>query len=424
MCAALGARAFLRRHQVADADFNIVIAERNDRLGIKIRVSGGGKCNITHSGEMMNVLDQGFFRLNEQRFLKPSFYGLDNQTVLQWLADKGVETYTRPNGRVFPTSGKATDVLEAFEARLAEHSIRVLLNARAKQVERVFSESDNPEPRFLIGFEDGAIRARFLLIATGGVSYSKTGTTGDGLRFAKSLGHTIVKPLGALAPIYFKSKPPQDLIGVSFRSIGLIAKSQSVEVKRRDDVLMTHLGISGPAALSISRDVAEMLENESVWLYLDFFSDDSDEALESKFISFQSERATQFARTFFESRLPDAIVPHLFKQSDLALGQKWHNLSKAQRKRLVDCSKKFFLAEAKEAPIERGEVSAGGVSLKEVNPKTMQSRRLPNLYFAGETLDIAGEVGGFNLQAAYSTGWSAGIAVATAFYNQARTSEK
>lgn len=405
MCAALGARTLLRKHHIPDSAFKIALAERNNRLGIKIRISGGGKCNITHAGDMKSVLAEGFFRQSEQRFLKPSFFELSNDVVLSWLHQKGVQTLTRENGRIFPRSGKADDVLRVFEELLSEHCIEVLLNAHVRHIRKETGV-------FIAEVGDTHIQSEHLLIATGGVSYSKTGTTGDGLRFAKQLGHTIVPPISALAPIYLTEKPHAELIGVSFRNVLLIAETPTRRFVRKGDVLITHLGISGPACLSISREVAEALMSERVSLFVDFFPDESAEVLERQFISFQTLRAGQFVRTFFEERLPNAIVSPLLAQAEVPIEQKWNNLAKAMRRKLTAVSKKYFLGSIKEVPLERGEVSAGGVALDEVSPKTMRSRLVPNLYFAGEVLDVAGEVGGFNLQAAYSTGWVAGESVA------------
>ena len=413
MCAALGARTLLRENDIPDMACQIAIAERNSRLGIKIRISGGGKCNITHAGEMMHVLAEGFLRKGEQRFLKPSFFELSNDTVLSWLHSKGVQTLTRENGRIFPRSGKADDVLCVFEKLLSEHSIEVLLNAHVQSVRKEIGT-------FIAEVNGTQIQSEHLLIATGGVSYSKTGTTGDGLRFAAEFGHTIVNPISALAPIYFTQKPPSDLIGISLRNALLIAETPTRKLTRKGDVLITHLGISGPACLSISRDVAEVLTAERVSLFVDCFPDESEQMLEQQFVSFQTARAGQFVRTFFEERLPNAIVPTLFAQAEVPLEQKWKSLSKPMRRSLTAISKKYFLGDVKDVPIERGEVSAGGVALREVNPKTMRSRHVENLYFAGEVLDVAGEVGGFNLQAAYSTGWVAGESVAKALLAERR----
>jgi predicted Rossmann fold flavoprotein len=401
ICAALGARAQLRRHGIPDAQTSICIFERNPELGIKIRISGGGKCNITHAGEMMSVLSEGFFRQNEQRFLKPAFYGLTNSDVLQWLRERGVETYTRPNGRVFPTSGKALDVLSAFKRLLSEHEIQVFPNVHISSVSRKGN-------MFAVAMGDAVVKAAQVIIATGGVSYSKVGTTGDGLRFAKAFGHTVVTPYAALAPIYFTKPPDAELVGVSLRQVGLLARASRVIASRMDDVLITHLGVSGPACLSLSREIALVCTSSAVDLCVNFFPKFSADDLHAKLLQLQQDHPTQFVRTFLEQQFPDAVVPFIFRAANVPVEQKWNNFTKDKRRALVETLSCFFLGRVKDVPIERGEVSAGGVALSEVNPKTMESRLVANLYFAGEVLDVAGEVGGFNLQAAYSTGWVAG----------------
>ncbi len=405
MCAALGARQHLRQSGIPDAAAHIVILERNAHLGIKIRISGGGKCNISHDGEMESVLEKGFLHPNERRFLKPAFFGLKNRDVIAWLHQHGVETYTRLNGRIFPVSGKATDVLEVFERMLKAHRIHVFTKARALDVER-------RESHFFVPLDDLAFQAQAVIVATGGVSYPKTGTTGDGLRFAEKLGHRIVKPRAALAPIYFKQAPPAELVGVSLRGVGLIAKSSFNTVTRIDDVLITHLGLSGPATLSLSREVAEALEKSKVEILIDFFPQLSFEALDALLLGEQQARPAQYVRTFLEEKLPNAIVPFILEAAEVAYEQKWHDLKRVLRRKLMSVLKQFSIGEVKEVPIERGEVSAGGVALSDINPKTMESRIVPNFYVVGEALDLAGEIGGFNLQAAYSTGWLAGISAA------------
>ena len=402
MCAALGARQHLRQCGIGDEHVQIVILERNARLGIKIRISGGGKCNISHDGDMMSVLEKGFLRPQERRFLKPSFFGLTNRQVVEWLHQNGVATYTRPNGRIFPLSGKATDVLSAFENMLREHRISVFTNALVRDVERQNSH-------FLVHLDNLVFQAQAVILATGGVSYSKTGTTGDGLRFAEKLGHRIVKPRAALAPIYLTPPPPAELVGISLRAVKLIAKSAAHTAARVDDVLITHLGISGPATLSLSREVAEASENSPVEMFLDFFPTQSPDELELLLCQVQHEHATQFLRTFLEGKLPNALVPFLLEAAGVAYQQKWSHLKKEHRRKLLHVLKAYPLGTVKEVPLERGEVSAGGVALSDINPKTMESRLVPNFYVAGEALDIAGEVGGFNLQGAYSTGWLAGV---------------
>ncbi|MBC8043658.1 MAG: aminoacetone oxidase family FAD-binding enzyme [Rhizobacter sp.] len=407
ICAALGARHLARSRGLSDAAFRITLLERNPRLGIKIRISGGGKCNITHAGEMQAVLAEGFSQQGEQRFLKPAFFTLTNAEVLRWLHAKGVPTFARENGRVFPTSGKALDVLTAFEQCLDDHRIDVRTGVRAGNVRRT-------ENGFEVSTAQGPFTAPFLILATGGVSYQKTGTTGDGLRFATSLGHTLAPLQAALAPVYFKSKPHNDLVGVSLRKVGLIVKSAQTQFRRVDDVLITHLGISGPACLSISREVAAAAAMKlPQQVLIDFFPATNEHVLDAELIGRSKSTPQQFVRTFFESVFPASLSRFVFEAAGVSITQLWRALTKDERKRLLQTVKAFPLGDVGGVPVDKGEVSAGGVNLKEVNAKTMASRLVPHLYLAGEMLDIAGEVGGFNLQAAYSTGWVAGIHAAS-----------
>ncbi|MDX2129180.1 MAG: aminoacetone oxidase family FAD-binding enzyme [Chloroherpetonaceae bacterium] len=414
MCAAIRARQ-IQKEKFPNSNLRITIYERNPRLGIKIRISGGGKCNITHEGDMMAVLREGFQLSNEKNFLKPSFFHLSNTQVLNWLHERHVETYTRDNGRVFPVSGRAEDVLEVFETLLQENEIEVLTFSRVldlKPKEQGFSLIVEIKAFVKEVFSDSVI------ISTGGVSYSKTGTTGDGIKFAKKMGHKIENPLAALAPIYFHEKPKKDWVGVSLRDVTLFARNSSNEIpKIRGDVLITHIGISGPACLSISRHVAENItanhtEKNSnpfpIEMCVDFLPEKNEQDLQLSLIEYGQRNSTQLVKTLIGTLIPNALVEDFFLQSENQLDQKWNSLQKEKRKSIASILKSFKLGRVLEVPIEKGEVSAGGVSLKDVNPKTMQSRLIQNLYFAGEVLDVAGEVGGFNLQAAYSTGWVSG----------------
>jgi predicted Rossmann fold flavoprotein len=410
MCAAIAARQAFRKAGVADAAAPVLLLERNARVGIKIRISGGGKCNITHAGDTMSVLQKGFRRKNEVRFLKHAFYHFPNTALLAWLRSQGLETFSRDNGRIFPVTNSAEDVLAAFEGLLAQHAVTVRTNARVA----VLAKRD---AGFSLTLEQDSkeIFADALILATGGVSYSKVGTTGDGIRFAKSLGHRTVPLRAALSQIHFTAKPPDEWIGISLRSVGLVAtfnrNGQRLDDEQRtDDVLITHQGITGPACLSISRDVAEQMSvaGTTCKLFIDFFPSLAADALNAKFLNDALQRKSQFIRTRIEEALPDKLVPFLFEQAAISFETKWPDLKRDERKRLVQTAKRFFLGDVRVVPLERGEVSAGGVSLDEVNPKTMASRHEPNLFFCGEMLDVAGEVGGFNLQAAYSTGVVAG----------------
>jgi hypothetical protein len=307
----------------------------------------------------------------------------------------------------------------AFEELLKELSVTLLFSCKVRSV----------EPKggaFLITTTSEPLTADVVILATGGVSYSKTGTTGDGLVIARKLGHSIKEPAAALAPVFTLKAPPASLSGVSLRSAALVASAGGRSVERRGDLLFTHRGFSGPAALSLSRDIAELCrEFGSASLFADLFPEHSSAELDQLLLKHARKHGAQMVRKFLQicpiapfkkglseaphGTIPTALVPLIIRHSLLEIDITWSGLHKELRKSLLAVLKRFPLGTVRDVPLDQGEVSAGGVELGEVNPKTMQSRIVPGLFICGELLDYAGEIGGYNLQAAFSTGWTAGV---------------
>jgi predicted Rossmann fold flavoprotein len=416
MCAAVAAR---RASERSGKSCSITLLERNARPGTKIRISGGGKCNVTHRGTPAELLEKGYLRPNEKRFLRPAFYSFANTDLLDLLRSRGVETEERADGKVFPLSGDASSVVVAFEELLRESSVRQLFSCRVRSVKRQGKQ-------FLVTTAAGAsFTADVVILATGGVSWSRTGTTGDGLAIARALGHSIKDSSAALAPLFTVKPPPAILSGVALRSVSLVASAGGRSVERRGDLLFTHRGFSGPAALSLSRDIGELATIfGSASLFVDLFPEQSAAELEEKFLFQARKSGAQMVRKYLQScpiaplrgafalavhgTLPTALLPFIMRQAALENDVTWSVLVREKRLSLLAVLKRFPLGSIREVPLDQGEVSAGGVSLAEVNPKTMQSRIVPKLFLCGELLDYAGEIGGFNLQAAFSTGWIAG----------------
>ncbi|MEO6940481.1 MAG: aminoacetone oxidase family FAD-binding enzyme [Candidatus Kapaibacterium sp.] len=401
--AALGAakEAAAEESAANSEPIRIVILERNPRIGIKILISGGGKCNITHAGDIETILREGFLRTNEQRFLKRALYRYTNQNVLDLLERQGVYWHARENGRIFPNLGRAEDVLEAFERELATYNIEILTKRRMTGLAR----SGN---QWIV--EDGlrSLECDAVILATGGVSYPKVGTTGDGITQAKTLEHQIVPLKSALAPIHLMRVPVDGLHGVALRDVEIaITQFDQVIAKRTGDILMTHRGLSGPAVLDVTRDAAEHFEAGPLKVIVNLLNI-SDEKARELLLSVQNERPTQQIKTWLEELVPNRFAPFVLQQAGLSIDKKWNALTREERKQLLEAVTRYSFGEIREIPIDRGEVTAGGISLKEVDPKTMMSRKMAGLFFCGEMLDIAGEIGGYNLQAAYSTGWVAG----------------
>ncbi len=411
-----GAAGMIAAWKAASSGARVILLEKNAKLGIKLLISGGGKCNITHGGDMEVLRQQ--FRTNEARFLKHSFYQFTNADILYHLNQLSVETYERDDGRVFPTSGKAGDVVHALRRLMERAGVEIRLSTSAEEIVQERAGACGVQtPGELLS-------SRQIILSTGGSSYPKTGTTGDGFTWARNLGHSIVPLRPALAPIYLDPVPSAEWQGVAIRDCILKAKSKGEMIaKWRGDVLFTHQGISGPAALEISRDAYLSLEkNQRVDICIDVSPDVSEAQLEEKIQQEVLRNGARILETLVELFVPRRLAPFILAAADITGSKKCHQLQKDERRTLVRTLKNWHAAGVKEIPLERGEVTAGGVDLHEIDPKTMRSRLVKGLYICGEVLDIAGPVGGYNLQAAFSTGYVAGEAAARERENGSRPS--
>ncbi|NTU97139.1 MAG: aminoacetone oxidase family FAD-binding enzyme [Chlorobiaceae bacterium] len=415
MAAAISASMAAKNGRAA---WRVVLLEKNDRTGAKIRISGGGKCNVTHSGQPGELLEKGFLRRNEQRFLRQSIFGFTGADLLAMLREQGVETEARADGNIFPSSGNAMSVVRVFDGLIGQHGVDLHVSCRVKIVRK------SAEGFFVETETCGTFEADALILATGGVSYARTGTSGDGLSIARKLGHSIVTPAPALAPVYSMQPFPGELSGISLRQAKLIASSGTQNAECQGDILFTHKGFSGPAVLSLSRYIAEFSAAGETRLFADLLPHQGREELEKILLFQATENGKRLVRKFLQScpvappagsfsigahgTLPTAIVPYILRFSGIGENITWGGLTRDMRKSLQSVLKRFPLGIVRKVPLDEGEVSAGGVSLCEINPKTMESRIVPGLFICGELLDYAGEVGGYNLQAAFSTGWNAG----------------
>lgn len=413
MLAAVSARRSARALGVADGLLRIRLLERNAKPGAKIAISGGGKCNLTHDGGVDLLLERGFLRMHEQRFVRPSIYAFSNNDLLELFARYGVQAAPRDDGRVFPCSGIAGDVVAAMERMLRDAAAELETGVRVDGIE-VDCE------RFTVRSGELAFPADALVLAAGGSAWGSSGTTGDGVRLAASVGHAVVPVLPALAPVFFERPPDPELVGVTLRGVALVAESGTQRDRRIGDVLVSHRGISGPACLSLSRSVAGMMAGggADVTLSVDFFPGMEEAALTALVIDYASRHGSRLLQTFLQrcplpggdgtSTIPNAFIPLILSAAGIGREQTAGTLAKGGRRKLVSALKLFPLGRARKVPLDRAEVSAGGVALREVDPKRMQSRLHRRLFCCGELLDYAAEVGGFNLQAAFSTGWTAG----------------
>jgi predicted Rossmann fold flavoprotein len=413
-----GAAGMIAAWRVAMRGVPVLILEKKNRLGTKILISGGGKCNVTHSGPIENV--RAKFRPNEGRFLRPSFYRFTNEDFVQMLTDRGMEVYTRPDGRIFPVAPHdAKDVVEVLEAHLREAGVKVWLDAAVESIETTDGAVTG------VTLSGGrTVATRQLIIAVGGSSYPATGTTGDGWRWLPQLGHTIVPLRAALAPLYLEPTPPAEWSGVALRDCLLRARRQNPDgmpgkerMRWRGDLLWTHKGVSGPTALGVSREIAEAIPEHSM-VEVDTLPDEPHDALTARLLAHCKAYPRRAVSDFVEEIVPSRLTRPVFDSAGVDPLVKGAYLGQKERNRLVNTLKGWPLGRVRNVPLERGEVVAGGVALEEVDPQTMRSQKVRGLYLCGEVLDIAGPVGGYNLQAAWSTGFVAGDTAATDYVSE------
>jgi predicted Rossmann fold flavoprotein len=402
-----GAAGIIAAWRAAKLGARVTLLEKNDRIGMKILISGGGKCNITQDGSVEHILSG--FRKNEALFLRPSMYRFTNMDILDMLTERGLAVYTRPDGRVFPTYGNAKDVVSILGDCLREAGVRVKLNASVTGLQACEGQ--------IAGVRLGTemISSLRVIVSVGGSSYPGAGTTGDGYLWAMGLGHSLVKVRAALAPIFTLPVPPPEWAGVALRDCTLKARQNGKEIARwRGDMLFTHRGVSGPTVLGISRAVAERRDLGPITLTADIVPDKSYEELGSQILAFTRSHPRRAVSAFLDTLLPNRLVDPVLDAAHIERDTPGTRLTQKGRNRLVETLKAWHFGDVHHVPIEKGEVVAGGIALDEVDSHTMRSRVVDGLYLCGEILDIAGPVGGYNLQAAFSTGYVAGDTAAGA----------
>ncbi|MDR3692380.1 MAG: aminoacetone oxidase family FAD-binding enzyme [Fimbriimonas sp.] len=401
-----GAAGILAAWRAASLGAAVLLLEKTERIGTKILISGGGKCNITHDGPLEAVLKA--FRPNEARFIRPACYRFTNLQIVEMLTDRGLEVYTRPDGRIFPVDSTAKDVVRILAGYLDEAGVEVRLNCPVSGIE----VSEGRVQGVKVGVNE-SILAHSVVLSVGGSSYPNSGTTGDGWVWARAIGHRVTKIRAALAPIYLNSPIP-DLSGLSIRDCVVKARLAGKEISRwRGDMLLTHHGLSGPTILGISRIVAERMVEGPVTIEADVLPDDTFESLAASILSWAQTHPKRLVSTYLDDIVPKNAIEPLMRAAKVANDTVAARLDKSSRNRLVTTMKGWSFGEARAVPLEKGEVVAGGISLDEVDPHTMESRIVEGLFVCGEVLDVAGPVGGYNLQAAFATGYVGGESAAT-----------
>jgi predicted Rossmann fold flavoprotein len=406
-----GAAGLLAATRAAERGRRTLLVEKNKRPGVKILMSGGTRCNLTQATDARGIVE-AFGK--QGRFLHSALAALGPRDLVDLIEAEGVSTKTEPSGKIFPDSDKAADVLGALLRRL-ERSGCVLATGEA------VTGIDPEVGRFRITTDRRILTAGSLLLTTGGCSYPGCGTTGDGYAWAAKFGHAIVPPRPALVPVETSVVWVHDLKGITVADVGVavverVTDGTSVNhgcaprplAARRGSFLFTHFGLSGPAVLDASRAVTGHSNPTNLDLICDFLPAETDASLDDALRQKAAAAGAKLVAAILPEELPRRLVDALLNLVEVTRDLRCAELGKAVRGRLVQVLKHCAIPVTGTPGFKKAEVTAGGISLAEVDSRTMQSRLLPNLFLAGEILDLDGPIGGYNFQAAFSTGWLAG----------------
>lgn len=385
---------------------NVILFERNNRIGRKILLSGKGRCNITN----VSSIDDFISKFGEEgKFLRPAFLKFFNEDLIDFFKTNGLDLKIERQGRAFPITDKAISIIEVLEGRLLKEKVKVEYNKRVVNIKK--------DDSFRLFLEDGSeFRARKVILATGGLSFKATGSTGDGFSIAGKLGHTVVPLRPALVPLKTKEPWVKVLKGLTLKNIRLTFTSRTKKIiSPVGQLQFTHFGVSGPLVLDLSSEVVKLLEDDKdVCLYIDLKPGLTYEQLENRLLNDFKLYGNKGIRGFLKNLLPFNFISVFLNLLKFDYNKKVNQINKVERQAIVNLLKNFKLHIAGPLPIEEAMVTSGGVSTKEINPKTMESRIVSGLYFAGEIIDVAASSGGYNLQAAFSTGYLAGEAATIA----------
>ncbi|MDF2820231.1 MAG: hypothetical protein K0R15_672 [Clostridiales bacterium] len=390
---------------VARNGHSVTLLEKNEKLGKKLYITGKGRCNLTNACDMETLFNN--IKTNA-KFMYSSLYGFNNFDAIDFFEQIGLKTKIERGDRVFPESDKSSDVLMVLESELRRLGVRIKLNS---EVRDVISENGCFKS---VRLRDGKeLLADHVIIATGGVSYKLTGSTGDGYRFAKEMGHKITDTYPSLVPFNIKEEWTKELQGLSLRNISIRVEQEGKEIYYDfGELLFTHYGVSGPVILSASRAVIPYLKNKNLTLSIDLKPALDNEQLDKRILrDFEMYKNKQFKNSLDEL-LPQKLIPVIIKITGISPEKKVTEITKNERAILLDTLKNLKCSIINLRDYNEAVITCGGINVKDINPSTMESKLVKNVYFAGEVLDIDALTGGFNLQLAWSSAYSAANSIA------------
>ncbi len=387
----------------AEQGARVKLIEKMPVPGKKLSITGKGRCNLTTSVESDELI-KGF--PGNGRFLHSTFHTFSNIELIEFFRRRGLQIKVERGSRVFPESDKAEDVVKVLSANARKAGVEMLFSSRAASL--------ITEDSKLIGIktENGDFRVDSIIIATGGMSYPGTGSTGDGYNWAEQLGHRVITPRPGLVPLVVSENWVKELQGLSLKNVKAMAYTEKGKPINEDfgELMFTHFGLSGPIILSMSHDIGDYLykKRQPVTIKLDLKPALKEEKLDERIQRDFSKYSRKMFKNTLNDLLPQKMIPVIINLSGIEAEKVCHQVTREERFELVGLLKNFTMTVSETRPIAESIVTAGGVNVKEVNPKTMESRIVKGVYFAGEILDVHGYTGGYNLQAAFSTGYVAG----------------
>lgn len=377
---------------------DVTVLEKNEKIGKKLFITGKGRCNITNNSPIEDFFDNV---MNNKDFLYSSFYSFTNIDIINLLERYGLKAKVERGNRVFPLSDKSSDVIKALNRFLTDNDVNITLNTKVNSVNIV-------NDKFIINSDRQEMFFDKLIIATGGKSYPSTGSTGDGYKFAEALGHSVTRIRPSLVPIEVQEDWLKELQGLSLKNVKLSAYVKDKNIYEEfGEMIFTHYGISGPVVLSMSNYLHKYLDKK-IKLSIDLKPSLDKNKLDNRVLRDFAENNNKYIKNALDDLLPQKLIPIVIFLADINPEKSVNQITKDERERLINYIKDLSFTFKSFRPIEEAIVTSGGISTKEINPSTMESKIIPGLFFAGEIIDVDALTGGYNLQIAYSTGYLAG----------------
>lgn len=382
---------------------NVILIEKNNKLGKKLYITGKGRCNVTNATDVEGLIQN---TIGNPNFLYSAFYTFDSNAVMEFFENLGVKLKIERGKRVFPVSEKSSDIVRAFEKCLYQNKVNVMLNTEVKEL-----IIENNLIKGVIINNEQELLCDSVIIATGGLSYPLTGSTGDGYKFAKQAFHNVTKLYPSLVSLKVKEKWCPELQGLSLKNVAVkVEINNKVLFKDFGEMLFTHYGISGPVILSSSRYLIDKLDMNPK-IIIDLKPALSEKELDNRILRDFEKYINKDFKNCLDDLLPQKIIPIIINISQIDSYRKVNSITKDERKKLCSILKNLTLTINGTTGYSESVITSGGVDVKEIEPGTMRSKLINNLFFSGEVIDVDSLTGGFNLQIAFSTGYLAGINV-------------